>query len=471
MHGLPPMNPVPLASSAALQGFLDAAPDALVVVNQSGTIVLANASTERLFGYTLQERVGKPIELLVPDRLHEAHAGYRNHYLQDPQRHSMGVGRELSGRRKDGSEFSVEISLAPLETEAGKLVISIIRDTTLRRQAEAKFRRLLESAPDGIIVVDREGRIVIVNQKAEQLFDYSRDELLGKPIEVLIPDRLEALHEEHRASFFATPEARPVGVAGVVLTGRRRDGSEFPMEISFSPMQSEQGVLVSAAIRDISERQRMEDQLRASLREKEILLKEVHHRVKNNLQVVSSMLNMQMHLVKDPSALELFKESQSRVRSIALFHEKLYQSTDLARADVSEYLKAVITGVFATYGVTQERIQLSFRVEQLPLSIDAAISCGLIVNELVSNALKHAFPPGRTGTVSIHLRADGPRHAILEVSNDGVEFPSDVSLDSPKTLGLKLVSIFTEQLRGTLHMHRSHSTRFVIRFERGWQRA
>jgi PAS domain S-box-containing protein len=452
------------AVPSALQAFLEAAPDAIVVVDAAGRIAAINHLTEQMFGYGRDEVVGQVVELLVPERYRRQHVGERDEYFRQPRTRPMAEGRQLSGRRKDGSEFFVEISLSPLVTETSTLVISIIRDTTQRRQAEAKFRGLLESAPDGIVVVDRTGDIAIVNSQTERLFGYPRHELIGKPIETLVPQRFRGRHAAHRNGFFHDPRVRPMG-SGLELFGVRADGTEFPVEISLSPIDTEEGPLVSAAIRDISERKHADTQLRNSLREKEVLLKEVHHRVKNNLQIVSSMLNLQMDQISDPAALELFQESQSRVRSIALFHEKLYQSKDLARIDIAEYLKSIAAGLFATYGVAPDRLAVFVNAEDIPLSVDAAISCGLIVNELISNALKHAFPDGRSGTVEVTLRADGP-DAVLEVVDDGAGFPAGIDFLNPSTLGLKLVSILTEQVRGSIALVRTPGTRFTIRFPR-----
>ncbi|MBI2390609.1 MAG: PAS domain S-box protein [Deltaproteobacteria bacterium] len=376
----------------------------------------------------------------------------------------MGEGRALFGRRKDGTELAVEISLSPLETDRGTLVISIIRDTTHRRQAEAKFRGLLESAPDGIVVVDGAARITIVNTQTERIFGYARDELIGNSIEILVPEGYRTVHVAHRNGYLQNPKTRPMGGASTSLTGRKKDGTEFPVEISLSPMHTDEGLLVTAAIRDISERKLAETRLRTSLKEKEVLLKEVHHRVKNNLQIVSSMLNLQMDQIEDPKALGLFRESQARVRSIALFHEKLYQSKDLAHVDIAEYLRAVTTSLFASYGVEPQDIALSIDAEDVQLAVDAAISCGLIVNELVSNALKHAFPRGRKGSIEVTLRRDG-RRVVLEVRDDGVGFPEAVDFRNPTTLGLRLVSILAEQIRGTVDLERRDGTRFHIPFE------
>ncbi len=247
-----------LSSPMALEGFLEAAPDAIVVVNREGNIVIVNQLAERLFGYSRQELLGMQIEGLVPQRFREQHAGYRNNYCREPHTRPMGEGRELSGRRKDGSEFPVEISLSPLKTETGTLVISIIRDSTAQKKVEAKFRGFLEAAPDAIVVVNREGKIVIINTQAERLFKFRRENLLGMPVETLVPERFRGRHVGHRGEFFADPRVRPMG-SGLELYGLRSDGSEFPVEISLSPIETEEGVLVSAAIRDISERKLAEE--------------------------------------------------------------------------------------------------------------------------------------------------------------------------------------------------------------------
>ena len=179
--------------------------------------------------------------------------------------------------------------------------------------------------------------------------------------------------------------------------------------------------------------------------------------MKNNLQIVSSMLNLQTEKLSDPKAIELFKESQNRVRSIALFHEKLYQSKDLGRVEIAEYLKGLANDSFATYGVNPADVILSVHTEDIPLGVDAAISCGLIVKELISNSLKHAFPDRRKGQVEVTLRSAGT-DVVLEVADNGVGIPANPDFRSPSTLGLKLVAIFTEQVAGTMDVTREAGT-------------
>jgi PAS domain S-box-containing protein len=241
------------------RGLLESAPDAMVIVNNQGRILLVNAQSEKLFQYGRAELIGQWVEMLIPERFRKQHPGYRTSFFADPKVRAMGSGLELYGLRKDGSEFPIEISLSPLETEEGTLVSSAIRDITERRRAEQQFRGLLESAPDAMVIVDRRGHIVLVNSQTERLFDYKRSDLIGQRVEILVPERFRDLHPGHRTRYFGDPKVRAMG-SGLELYGRRRDGSEFPVEISLSPLETERGVLVSSTIRDVTERRKAEEQ-------------------------------------------------------------------------------------------------------------------------------------------------------------------------------------------------------------------
>ncbi|MEX0856109.1 MAG: PAS domain S-box protein [Gemmatimonadota bacterium] len=255
-------NP-PEAEDLRLRAAVESAPSGLLMVDSEGRIVLVNREVERLFGYPREELLGRRVEMLLPALVRERHVRFREEFAELPRVRAMGAGRDLYGLRKDGSTVPVEIGLTPVATPEGMFILSSIVDITSRKRADDRFRAAVESSPAGMIMVDRKGRILLVNREVERLFGYDRTELAGQNLLTLVPERFRDRHPAYQESFMAQPDARAMG-AGRDLYGLRKDGTEVPIEIGLNPIETEDGLLVLASVVDISERKR-EEEARAEL--------------------------------------------------------------------------------------------------------------------------------------------------------------------------------------------------------------
>ena len=312
---------------------------------------------------------------------------------------------------------------------------------------------VIEGMSDAVIVLDLKNRIIDLNPAAQYLTGYTASEAVRQPIDVVWPGRPDQI------GYAAEENAdREVLIA-------QKDG-EHAYDVRFSPLRDWRGDLISRVVvfRDVTERKRAEKEIKASLQEKEVLLREIHHRVKNNLQIITSLLNLQSAYVKDNTYMHMFKESRNRVKSMALIHEKLYQSDDLTNIDFREYVRTLVHWIVQSHGVSMERVIPTIRVEDVSFGVDAAIPCGLIINELVTNSLKHAFPEGK-GEITVVLRsADG--NVELVVADNGVGMPDNIDFKTTETLGLRLVTILAEgQLGGHIELVKGSGTEFHIRFK------
>lgn len=335
--------------------------------------------------------------------------------------------------------------------------------TTAQRKSEERFRLVVEAAPNAMVMVNGAGLIEMVNAQAERVFGYSRDEMLGQPLEILVPERFRQIHPGLRQMFAADPRSRPMG-GGRDLYARRKDGSEFPVEIGLNPIETDDGPMVLSAIVDISDRKQKEERIQAALREKDILLGEIHHRVKNNLQLVHSLLDLQSSQIDDPVILGMLRDSQNRIRSMVLIHQTLYQSKDFARVDFASFLDSLLPTLVASYGMDSDRISLVVKTVEVHLPLSVAIPCGLVVNELITNAFKHAFPDSRQGEIMVDLTDGGDGNVGLVVSDNGVGIPAGLDIERTATLGLQLVVLLTDQLGGVVSIQRANPTCFSLRF-------
>jgi PAS domain S-box-containing protein len=331
------------------------------------------------------------------------------------------------------------------------------------QEKERFLSSMFESIQDGISILAEDYTIIRVNKTMENWYSHSLP-LVGKKC-------YEAYHLRDRACDICptrrTIETAETAYEVVPKIGNGGTQSGWTDLYSFPLIDKNSGQMkgVIEYVRDITERKKAEDQLQSSLREKDVLLREVHHRVKNNMQVISSLLNLQSRHVQDPQVLEMFKESQRRIRSMALIHERLYQSSDFSHIEFSKYLRNLATHLFHSYQVDASRVKLKIEAEEIHLNINTAIPCGLIVNELISNALKHGFPENRSGELSIDLRRDPGDGYRLCVRDDGVGFPEGLDFRRTETLGMQVVNTLVSQIDATIELARDKGTEFTVHFQ------
>ena len=312
---------------------------------------------------------------------------------------------------------------------------------------------------DGIHLVDFTGHIIYANKANEKIYGYSANELVGKHV-----NKLNADNEFDEAAVI--PAIRETGRWDGELRAAHKDGHVFPIWLTAALVKDDQGNPISllGIVRDITERKKAEEQLKSSLKEKDILLKEIHHRVKNNLQIVASMLQLQSGYIKDKESKILFEESQKRVETMSLIHEKLYRSQDLARIDFREYVDGLVENLLTLNAGKSKLIEMNMDIKGVVLDIINSIPCGLIINELVSNSLRHAFPNGKKGRIDIHMNVDKQGMVSLSVSDNGTGFPENVDFRNTQSLGMQLVSSLVNQLSGKIDLDRNEGTCFRIEF-------
>ena len=395
-------------SEEALKSLLNATSDVACLIDIGGTIIAANGVLASRLGRDVDALIGQNIFGLFPKEIAHSRRLWAQKVIES--------GQPSRGEESLADNRYFDTCVYPVFDTEGKVVRLAIfaKDITEAKQAsmalaesEARFRQLFDSVNDGISLRDaRTFELLDANRRLCDMWGYTLDELRRLPLGSL--GAHESV-EERRARLIAYfTQAGSGGTPPLFQwAARRKDGSIFWVELNVTKITVGTRECLLSVVRDITERKHAEESIKASLEEKEVILKEIHHRVKNNLQIVSSLLYLQATRTEHSGAVSALRESRNRVRSMALIHERLYRSPNLASVDMGEYTRNLVSDLQHSHRITDSAVRLTLNIEDIPLAITEAIPCGLIINELVSNALKHAFPEGRAGEITIRLTRRG----------------------------------------------------------------
>lgn len=437
--------------------------DGVCVVREADQrIIYANARFCRIHGWDEGELDGQSLSVLrgadsTPQELEARVAGGQR--LRDEGEITL----ELRNGRKDGTSFTCQATSSTMELPGrGRVWVVVLRDLTAEKKASSDLSQLaflVNSSGDAIVALDSEDVIVTWNDAAERLLGRRKAEVLGRPLAAVMPPERAA---DMRGLLARAKAGERVDTWET--SWRRPDGNTPVLSLQISPVIDGRGaaVGVSLIVRDVTARKEAERVVRDSLAQKDVLLREIHHRVKNNLQVISSLFSLQSRRLADRGASAVLRESQARVRSIALLHEGLYRTGDVARVVMSDYARRLTVEVMRSCG-SPERVRAEVEGGNVSLALDEAVPCGLILNELLTNAVKHAFPGDRTGKVTVGF-AQEEDWITLRVADDGAGLPVGAEPAAAPTLGMHLIHTLASQLDGVATFRSDNGTACEIRF-------
>ncbi len=440
----------------------DSATDAIIIHETTGKILNANEIASRQSGY--------PVKVLQDLRLQDLGLFPSGGLSTDQNTEFQSRGQYLFESHlttRDGTLLPVEISCKIIEYNSRSAVLSTIRDITERRRVEAalvdsetRYRMIGDLVPFGVWACDAKGKFSYLSESFLSVLGTSMEECRKQGWMHLLPredyDRTIADWRQCiQTGSFWDYEYRIMDMKGKVFIVLSRGA---PHTDSAGNITSWVGIHL-----DITQRKRYEERLETSLREKEVIIKEVHHRVKNNMQVISGFLELQSNYIEDPLAVEKLNECQRRVRTMALVHEKLYQSKSLGAINAAEYIKSLIADIMNSYSLST-LVDLSVEVDDVNITLDMAIPCGLIINELVTNSLKYAFVGRPEGKISLILHHQEDHTFSLITQDDGVGLPDNFEARSAASLGMQLVRVLVHQLGGEMKTHSDQGARFTIIF-------
>ena len=451
-------------SERFLQNVFDGIQDGICVLDLNYTILKTNAWLERMC---------EPQMPLVGKKCYQAYHERDSICPWCPSVKAMETGRvwreKIPYPLEEDPKGWIDLSAFPLKDKKGKVVgiiehvkeiSDMIRAEQALKESEEKYRNLIEKSSEAIILFYN-NKFEMINNRFTEMFGYTLEELNAPNFDFkkLFAPKSIAFIEDHMRRL----ENGEIVESMCIFTAVAKSGREIECESSINYIEYEGGKAVQCIIRDITERKRAEERINKDLKENEVLLKEIHHRVKNNLQIISSLLSLQAQQFKNEKALAAFQESRDRIHSMAMVHDKLYRSNDLANVDFKGYIESLTSSLFKTYS-TSSKVALDLQIQDIALGIDMAIPCGLLLNELISNSLKHAFPNDRKGRIKILFIERDKNFYKLEFSDNGVGIPQDLDLKEAQTFGFRLINVLVEQLNGELTIQKEKGTTFIITF-------
>jgi PAS domain S-box-containing protein len=449
------------ASEGRFRNIIERNADGIIVVGRDGLVRFVNQAATALLGRQADQLVGELFGFPV-------------------------VAADLTELDIWGGGYPTVAEMRVVESEwdGEPVYLASLRDITHRKQSEKalqqseqKFRSVIEQSYDGIVLTDEQGLIIEWNRAIEEITGLKASEVVGRPIwetQIQLGLEIEKSPEQYRQLKTITLEALALGQApwlGRLSEREYRypDGARRTIQGLVFPIKTDKGYMLGSIWRDVTARKLVEERLKAALAQKEMLVKEIHHRVKNNLTIVSSLLELKADLVEDETARQVLLESQNRVLTMARIHEHLYHTEDLAGVGMAEYVQSLVDHLQASYGAYA--ITFVVEVADITLEVDKAIPCGLIINELVSNALKYAFPADklsadRRGEIRVELYPqpgdEGEERLVLVVSDNGRGLPPDFDWRNLSSLGLKLVQTLVQQFGGSIECDGSRGTSFKL---------
>jgi len=438
--------------------------DAIIMMDNNGNISYWNKAAEKIFGYTKEEAIDKEIHIfLVPKNNHKGYENGFEKFRTTGKGPVIGKTLELSAIRKDGTEFPVELSVAAVKLKGKWNAIGTLRDITERKQAEEALREseeklntLLNATTDVAFLAKSDGTFLAVNEALAKGKGKKKEELIGKNIFGFLP--AEVAERSIAISQKIVESKKPLQWEDE-RAGRYFANSVYPILDNIGNVKQ-----IALFAKDITERKQAEEEIQRNLQEKTILLNEIHHRVKNSLQVVASLLNLQSREIKDQTIVDLFTQSRKRIYMMSSVYETLYRTKDFSCIDFKEYLEDVLNKMYQASGMSH-RVNFKMDVKNVVLGLDDAIPVALILNELFTNSIKYAFPENRKGAIEISFTLlDEDTHQLIYKDN-GVGMPENIDFDTTETLGLTLVKLLANQIEGQATLKQNNWTTFKIEFK------